>query len=73
MIDKTKKDKATFKTTDLMLGRVTNTMDLRPSTIRQNVADSILENESHKNANENLETDRNALETGRAMITNEVG
>ncbi len=54
-----------------MLGRVTNTMDLRPSTIRQNVAEDIQEDNLPKAVNENLETDRNALETGRAMITNE--
>ena len=54
-----------------MLGRVTNTMDLRPSTIRQNVAQEYQAENLPKEVNENLETDRNALETGRAMITNE--
>lgn len=61
--------KGSFKITDVMLGRVTQTADYRPSVLRQSAA---LDNNKHlvsEPASAHLETDRNALETGRPMIT----
>ena len=51
-----------------MLGRVSIApSEQRPSRLREDLP--VEERKQETEANDNMETDRNALETGRAMIT----
>lgn len=50
-----------------MLGRVTIASDSRPSKLLEDA--QVEERKEETEPNQNMETDRNALETGRAMMT----